>query len=285
MSLKERSPEYGIPSHMDNLHFHLEGIHREVAAEMAELAEMRHQLLIERNTLDEERRLFEVEKRALRDRLVRGTGLVSPMTGNVVELNVGGTLYTTSLTTLMSEPESSLAKLFRSPSEIPIDGDGRFFLDLPGPAFGYVLKHLRGEQFFVKRADPVIAEVYALAHKLELGRFANVIEKVLKSKRPERSTSPATVDSTVDSTADTTADTAVDVPSEATSPAPQEPPPPTEITIDPSLYAPLAAALQRQRAKKAAKAGANELESIRREETNIGAQESWQRHWEVLAAG
>eukprot|EP01060_Flectonema_neradi_P015209 TRINITY_DN21889_c0_g1_i1.p1 TRINITY_DN21889_c0_g1~~TRINITY_DN21889_c0_g1_i1.p1 ORF type:complete len:263 (+),score=37.30 TRINITY_DN21889_c0_g1_i1:83-871(+) len=262
MALNERSPVR--VSHMDNLQIHLEGIHREIAAEKAELTEMRQMLMREREMLDEERRLFEVEKRALRDRLARGSGLVSPLTGNVVELNVGGVQYTTSLTTIMSEPESALARLFRTPSEIPLDGDGRFFLDLPGQAFGYVLKHLRGEQFFVKRADPVIAEVYALAHKLELGRFANVIEQVLKSKKPERSPSST---------------------SEATTQPVKEPSPPKEITIDPSLHASLVSALQRQRAKKAAKAGNDELESIRRHESHIKTEESWQHHWTSLVGG
>ena len=160
---------------------HMEAIRGALIDERRELERQRQELAAERARFGEERRLFEVEKRALRDRVARGTGMVCPMNGDVVELNVGGRHFTTSLTTLRHDPASLLTALFDAPSKIPLDPDGRFFLDYSGDAFDYVLKHLRGDKFFVKRGDPLVAEVFQLAHRLNLTSFVRVIEKVLRN--------------------------------------------------------------------------------------------------------
>lgn len=64
---------------------------------------------------------------------------------DVVELNVGGVLYTTALATLSREPGSQLAKQFAPDSgiELPRDAKGRRFLDRDGVLFRYVLDFLR----------------------------------------------------------------------------------------------------------------------------------------------
>ena len=175
---------------------HVEAIRAAVAHDLEALEQYRQQLEGERRQLESERRLFEVEKRALRDRIGRGQGLVTPLNGDVVELNVGGTHFTTSLATLTSDPSSTLAQLFQQPAAIPLDADGRFFLDYGGQPFAYLLKYLRGEKFFVKKGDPIVAEVYSLAHRLNLSGFIRTIEDTLRGMRsvsaqPHREGSPA----------------------------------------------------------------------------------------------
>eukprot|EP01063_Lacrimia_lanifica_P023142 TRINITY_DN30635_c0_g1_i1.p2 TRINITY_DN30635_c0_g1~~TRINITY_DN30635_c0_g1_i1.p2 ORF type:complete len:336 (+),score=108.19 TRINITY_DN30635_c0_g1_i1:38-1009(+) len=170
---------------------HVESIRTAVAAEVQALEQGRAELREERAAFEEEKRLFEVEKRALRDRLHRGSGLVAPIKGEVVELNVGGTHFTTSLTTLLAEPESALAKMFQQPSAIPLDPEGRFFLDYAGAPFDYVLKYLRGERFFVRKHDPIVAEVYSLAHKLGLAGFISTLEVVLRGMKDAKAPEPA----------------------------------------------------------------------------------------------
>lgn len=65
---------------------------------------------------------------------------------SVVEVNVGGVFYTTSLTTLTKEPDSLLAAQFsgRQPAP-PKDAKGKYFIDRDGVLFRYVLDYLRND--------------------------------------------------------------------------------------------------------------------------------------------
>uniref|UniRef100_A0A6I8N625 Potassium channel tetramerisation-type BTB domain-containing protein n=1 Tax=Ornithorhynchus anatinus TaxID=9258 RepID=A0A6I8N625_ORNAN len=60
-----------------------------------------------------------------------------------VTLNVGGTVYATTLETLTRFPDSMLGAMFRGRPLPPPDPLGRFFIDRDGKAFRYVLNFLR----------------------------------------------------------------------------------------------------------------------------------------------
>ena len=62
---------------------------------------------------------------------------------DVVELNVGGTYYVTSLTTLLNDPHSLLADMFSGKQKLPTDSRGRFFIDRDGIMFKFILDYLR----------------------------------------------------------------------------------------------------------------------------------------------
>ncbi|XP_060525099.1 BTB/POZ domain-containing protein KCTD12 [Cylas formicarius] len=61
----------------------------------------------------------------------------------VIDLNVGGVFYTTSLKTLTSQEESQLFNLFTGKEPVERDAKGRYFLDRDGVLFRYVLDFLR----------------------------------------------------------------------------------------------------------------------------------------------
>uniref|UniRef100_A0A8B9GTB5 Potassium channel tetramerization domain containing 12 n=1 Tax=Astyanax mexicanus TaxID=7994 RepID=A0A8B9GTB5_ASTMX len=63
----------------------------------------------------------------------------------LVELNVGGQVYVTRRSTLVSVPDSLLGRMFgqQSPAELSTDTKGRFFLDRDGFLFRYILDYLR----------------------------------------------------------------------------------------------------------------------------------------------
>ena len=65
--------------------------------------------------------------------------------GNTVELNVGGVMYTTSVDTLVKQPDSLLASLFKdsSKSRLVRDSKGKVFIDRDGVLFRYILDYLR----------------------------------------------------------------------------------------------------------------------------------------------
>jgi len=52
-----------------------------------------------------------------------------------VTLNVGGHMYTTSLTTLTRYPDSMLGAMFRGDFPTARDSQGNYFIDRDGPLF------------------------------------------------------------------------------------------------------------------------------------------------------
>ncbi|PAA64690.1 hypothetical protein BOX15_Mlig020689g1 [Macrostomum lignano] len=70
---------------------------------------------------------------------------MSSTAGNpVIELNVGGVIFATTLETLRSESDSLLAEWFQQPERhLAKDSQGRFFIDRDGQAFGQLLNCLR----------------------------------------------------------------------------------------------------------------------------------------------
>lgn len=54
---------------------------------------------------------------------------------NVISLNVGGYLFTTSLSTLQKYEDSMLAVMFSGRHEIVKDENGRYFIDRDGKYF------------------------------------------------------------------------------------------------------------------------------------------------------
>ncbi|XP_072551572.1 BTB/POZ domain-containing protein KCTD14 [Salminus brasiliensis] len=65
---------------------------------------------------------------------------------SVVQLNIGGQLYTTTLGTLRKYPNSKLSGMFSGPLKFQKDGEGRFFIDRDGKHFGAILEYLRTEK-------------------------------------------------------------------------------------------------------------------------------------------
>lgn len=76
---------------------------------------------------------------------VSGTITMMNDSPSIVELNVGGVFYSTSLDTLRKEPDSLLAKVFSESSKNKAvrDAKGKYFIDRDGVLFRYVLDYLR----------------------------------------------------------------------------------------------------------------------------------------------
>ncbi|XP_077987422.1 BTB/POZ domain-containing protein KCTD1-like [Glandiceps talaboti] len=63
--------------------------------------------------------------------------------GEMVSLNVGGKLYTTSLTTLTRFPDSMLGTMFSGNVPVQTDDKGNYLIDRDGELFRHVLNFLR----------------------------------------------------------------------------------------------------------------------------------------------
>lgn len=69
----------------------------------------------------------------------------------ILELNVGGVSYTTTLNTLRKEADSLLSQMFSNSGKTPIlrDSKGKFFLDRDGVLFRYILDYLRNQKLIL----------------------------------------------------------------------------------------------------------------------------------------
>ncbi|XP_053313895.1 BTB/POZ domain-containing protein KCTD14 [Spea bombifrons] len=90
----------------------------------------------------------------------------------IVQLNIGGFLYTTTLGTLKKCPGSKLYEMFSGQPKLRTDSEGRFFIDRDGRDFGYVLEYLRSSQLPTQRIpevyrEAVFYEIEPLVKKLE----------------------------------------------------------------------------------------------------------------------
>ena len=83
---------------------------------------------------------------------------------SIVNLNVGGRHFTTSLSTLTKEPGSLLEAMFRGDKPISMDQDGRYFIDADPDVFTHILNYLR-----VDLLPPADKALSVYKHALQFG--------------------------------------------------------------------------------------------------------------------
>uniref|UniRef100_A0A8D0BJS8 Potassium channel tetramerization domain containing 14 n=1 Tax=Salvator merianae TaxID=96440 RepID=A0A8D0BJS8_SALMN len=103
------------------------------------------------------------ETRSLRKQVVNNLQTQS----QVIELNVGGEMFTTTLSTLKKHSGSKLAEMFAGGQQpkLRMDIEGRYFIDRPGTYFKYILEYLRSNQVPMECVQEVYKE--ALFYNIE----------------------------------------------------------------------------------------------------------------------
>ncbi|KAL4646971.1 BTB/POZ domain-containing protein KCTD14 [Arapaima gigas] len=76
----------------------------------------------------------------------------------VVQLNIGGHLYSTTLSTLRHYPDSKLAEMFSGQPKLRSDAEGRFFIDRDGACFGQIIEFLRTQRLPTEHVHEVYNE-------------------------------------------------------------------------------------------------------------------------------
>ena len=84
--------------------------------------------------VEEEKKEWELEKKRIQ---------TTKAFEKIVTLNVGGTKYTTSLSTLTKYPDSMLGAMFSGRHALPQQEDGSYFIDRDGDMFSNILSYLR----------------------------------------------------------------------------------------------------------------------------------------------
>ena len=91
----------------------------------------------EKTILAEEKREWEEEK----ERIMK-----TKTFEKIVNLNVGGSRYTTTLSTLTKYPDSMLGAMFSGRHALVQQDDGSYFIDVDGEPFRYILSYLRDRE-------------------------------------------------------------------------------------------------------------------------------------------
>ena len=93
----------------------------------------------------------------------------------IIELNVGGSVYCTTISTLLSEKNSLFETLINNETEQVKDSNNRYFIDRDGPLFNYILDYLRNKLSFVPPSNlidtnrlKIEAEYYKLSNMVKL---------------------------------------------------------------------------------------------------------------------
>ena len=106
----------------------------QMAKKEAELVKKQELLKAERRDWEADRRDWEKEKERVKQTRVFE---------KVVTLDVGGTKYRTTLSTLTKYPDSMLGAMFSGRHDLPQQEDGSYFIDRDGEMFKYIILYLR----------------------------------------------------------------------------------------------------------------------------------------------
>jgi hypothetical protein len=98
----------------------------------------------------------------------------------IVELNVGGVNYTTSLSTLTCESNSLLGDLFTGKTAISQDSQGRYFIDRDGQLFRYIIDYLRNRKVLLPET---FKECERLKAEAEYYRLSDLVSQLSTTKK------------------------------------------------------------------------------------------------------
>ena len=105
---------------------------------------------------------------------------------SILNLNVGGFVYTTTLNTITRDPNSMLGRMFSGTHEVAHDSKGNYFIDRDGSLFRHVLNFLRtGELCLPQPFD----EFEQLSAEADFYQVVDLI-KALRTRREGRGRNP-----------------------------------------------------------------------------------------------
>ena len=101
---------------------------------------------------------------------------------SLVKLNVGGHKYTTSLTTLRTQPDSMLAIMFSGRHQLATDEDGAYFIDRDGTHYRHILNYLRDDTNVEETLPQTKREQVELlkeAQYCQLNKLETIIKEIM----------------------------------------------------------------------------------------------------------
>ena len=105
---------------------------------------------------------------------------------SILNLNVGGIVYTTTLKTITRDPKSLLGRMFSGTHEVACDSKGNYFVDRDGSLFRHVLNFLRTWELCLPQPFDEFEQLSAEADFYQVGDLI----KALKTRRENRRRNP-----------------------------------------------------------------------------------------------
>ena len=111
----------------------------------------------------------------------------SPALDSVVNLNVGGQIYTTSLTTLTTYSQSKLEAMFREKFSTLKDPNGNHFIDRDGTLFRYILGFLRNGELHVPDDFHEFGLLLKEAEFFQIPALIDAVKQQMQSRNGKKS--------------------------------------------------------------------------------------------------
>jgi hypothetical protein len=112
-----------------------------------------------------------------------------------IKIDVGGTIFSTSLATLQRDPNTLLAAMFSGRHEIELDEeDNSYFIDRDGTFFRFILNFLRDgyvEQGVLPNDSNVLREILREAKHYQVAELVSFLEEQLQRSPSAQSTGSA----------------------------------------------------------------------------------------------
>ena len=105
---------------------------------------------------------------------------------SILNLNVGGIVYTTTLRTIARDPNSLLGRMFSGTHEVARDSKGNYFVDRDGSLFRHVLNFLRTWELCLPQPFDEFEQLSAEADFYQVGDLI----KALQTRRENRRRNP-----------------------------------------------------------------------------------------------
>lgn len=127
----------------------------------------------QRRVIQEERSKLEEEKKHMEN--------IYDIQCSHIKLDVGGYIYSTSLTTLTRDKSSMLAAMFSGRHKLLLSKENTYFIDRDGTYFKYILSYLRGNLHLDTFPDDVtiLKEIQREADYFQLTGLVDMIELIL----------------------------------------------------------------------------------------------------------
>ena len=109
---------------------------------------------------------------------------------SVVNLNVGGQIYTTSLATVTKYSESTLGAMFRGRFPIEKDPNGNYFIDRDGALFRYILVFLRNGELHIPDNFHEFGLLLKEAEFFQIPALTDAVKQQMQSRDGQKSNKP-----------------------------------------------------------------------------------------------
>lgn len=127
----------------------------------------------QRRVIQEERSKLEAEKKYMRN--------IYDTQCSHIKLDVGGLIYSTSLSTLTRDKSSMLAVMFSGRHKLVQSKENTYFIDRDGTHFRYILNYLRGDLHLDTFPDDatILKEIQREADYFQLSGLFEIIQSIL----------------------------------------------------------------------------------------------------------